>query len=101
MVALAFETGFIKRSSRLSADVFFDLLFYATSLSENSSLEYLVSYLHSQYGIKMRKQSLDERFHERCVNFVKEVLKQLIMETVLEKNKQMGLLTLNKNHTPC
>lgn len=58
--------------------MFFDLLFYASSLSENSSLEHLVSYLDSEYGIKMCKQSLDERFHAKTVNFVKEVLGRLI-----------------------
>jgi IS4 transposase len=64
----------------LTPAVFFDLLFYATSLSLNSSLEYLVSYLDNKYGIKIRKQSLDERFSERTVNFVKNVLILLIGE---------------------
>jgi hypothetical protein len=58
--------------------VFFDLMFYATSLSQNSSLEYLVSYLESRYGIQMRKQSLNDRFCEKSVNFVKVVLIRLI-----------------------
>jgi hypothetical protein len=62
----------------LSPEIFFDLLFYAVSLPQNSSLEYLVSYLESQYGIQMHKQSLDERFHELTVNFVKSVLSRLI-----------------------
>jgi hypothetical protein len=60
--------------------VFFDLLFYAVSLSQNSSLEYLVSYLGSRYGIEIRKQSLDERFCERTVDFIKSVLSRLIFE---------------------
>ena len=38
-----------------------------------------MSYLNKEYGIKIRKQSLDERFHERTVHFVKEVLKQVII----------------------
>jgi hypothetical protein len=53
-------------------------MFYASSLSNNSSLEHLVSYLDRRYDIQIRKQSLDERFSEKCVNFVKSVLKQLI-----------------------
>jgi len=48
------------------------------SLSSNSSLEHLVSYLESQYKIEMRKQSLDERFNKKAVNFVKNVLSRLI-----------------------
>jgi IS4 transposase len=76
--AMAVETGFSQRSSKLTPEVFFDLLFYAVSLSQNSSLEYLVSYLESKYDIKIRKQSLDDRFSERAVNFVKSVLGSLI-----------------------
>jgi len=56
------------------------LLFYAVSLSQNSSLESLVSCLDSQYGIEMSKQSLDERFSEKSKNFVKSVLGRLICE---------------------
>jgi hypothetical protein len=78
LCSLAIETGFCKRSSKLTPEVFFDLLFYATSLCRNSSLEYLVSWLESKYRIVMSKQSLDERFTERAVNFVKRVLEQLI-----------------------
>jgi len=40
----------------------------------------LVSYLDDQYGIEIRKQSLDERFNERTVHFVKCVLSRLIRE---------------------
>jgi hypothetical protein len=77
---LAEETGFCQRSSKLTPAVFFDLLFYAASLSQNCSLEYLVSCLGARYGIDMRKQSLDERFNERTVHFVKRVLCELIRE---------------------
>jgi hypothetical protein len=77
---LAIETGFCIRTSKLTPEVFFDLLFYAVSLSQNSSLEYLVSYLESQYGIEICKQSLDERFSERTVHFVKIVLSRVISE---------------------
>ena len=58
--------------------LFFDLLFYASSLSQNSSLEHLVSRLESVYGIEMEKQSFDERFTEKAVGCVKSVLSCLI-----------------------
>ena len=77
---LAIDTGFCQRTSPLAPEVFFDLLFYAVSLSQNSSLEYLVSYLDTQYGIQIRKQSLDARFTERTVDFVKAVLSRLLSE---------------------
>ena len=75
---LAKETGFSIRDSKLSPEVFFDLLFFASSLSQNSSLERLVSHLDSSHGIDIRKQSLDERFTEKTVDFVKAVLHRLM-----------------------
>jgi hypothetical protein len=57
-------SGFSQRKSKLTPRVFFDLLFYAVSHTQNTSLEYLVSCLESEYGISMSKQSLDERFIE-------------------------------------
>jgi len=77
---LAIESGFCTRKSKLLPEVFFDLMFYASSQSHNSSLESLVSYLYSTYGIDIKRQSLDERFKEKTVNFVKTVLKRLICE---------------------
>jgi hypothetical protein len=82
--SLAIDTGFCTRKSKLSAEVFFDLLFYASSQSHNSSLESLVSHLYSTYSIDIRKQSLDERFTEKTVKFVKTVLIRLIDEQFSE-----------------
>ena len=75
---LAKETGFSIRESKLSPELFFDLLFFASSVSHNSSLEHLVSHLESSHGIDICKQSLDERFTEKTVDFVKSVLSRLI-----------------------
>jgi predicted small integral membrane protein len=75
---LAKETGFCIRDSKLSPEVFFDLLFFASSHSHNSSLEHLVSHLYSSHVIDIRKQSLDERFTDKTVRFVKAVLSRLI-----------------------
>jgi hypothetical protein len=74
----AIETGFCIRKSKLTPEVFFDLMFYASSHTKNSSLEHLVSHLESNHGIDIHKQSLDERFTERTVRFVKAVLSSLI-----------------------
>jgi hypothetical protein len=74
----AIETGFCTRKSKLSPDVFFDLLFYASSHRDNSSLEHLVSHLYSNHSIDIRKQSLDERFTDKTVLFVKSVLSRLV-----------------------
>lgn len=58
--------------------MFFDLLLYCAANADNLSLERSVSRLSDFYGIDISKQALDDRFHERAVEFVKEILKQAI-----------------------
>jgi len=38
----------------------------------------MVSLLKSDFGITVNKQSLDERFNEKCICFVKSVLKEVL-----------------------
>lgn len=66
----------------MTPEVFFDLLFYASSLSQHSSLDKLVNHLKSEYEIDISKQSLDERFTEKTVAFVKRVLEDIIREQI-------------------
>jgi hypothetical protein len=94
---LAIETGFCIRKSKLTPEVFFDLLFYASSLSQNSSLEHLVSRLERKHGLDINKQSLDERFHEKTVHFVKSVLERLIRTQFSDMLISEGFL-VNFNH---
>ena len=81
---MAIETGFFAQESKLTPELSFDLMFYASSLLHNRSLDNLVSYLEIRYGIQIRKQLLDERFREKTVHFVKAVLRRLIHEQFLE-----------------
>ena len=64
----------------MSAEIFFDLLFYTVSNTEQGSLSNMISYLKAEYGIQMKKQSLDERFTEESVSFVKAILSEIVNE---------------------
>ena len=75
---LSVESGFCVRKAKLLAEVFFEMLFHASSRTQNSSLEYLVSYLYSNHGIDIRKQSLNDRFSDTTVCFMRLVLYSLI-----------------------
>jgi hypothetical protein len=77
---MAVSSGFCRRSSKLSAEVFLDLLLYVVSRRQSSSLSFMVSHLKSEFGINISKQSLDERFHSGCVAFVKAVLSEVLKE---------------------
>ena len=75
---LAVSSGFCERSSKLSPEIFFDMMFYTVSYTEQGSLSYMASLLKSDFGIEMTKQSLDERFNEKCVDFVNAVLREVL-----------------------
>jgi len=74
----AIAVGFFKRESKLSPALFFDLLFYCSTLNEEVSLSQMVVYLQERHHVSLRKQSLNNRFTERSVDFVKLVLKELL-----------------------
>ena len=64
----------------MSPAIFFDLLFYTVSHTEQCSLSYMVSVLSSEFGIHIKKQSLHERFTEKSVVYVKLVLSEVLSE---------------------
>jgi len=74
----AAASGFYKRKSDFTPAMFFDLLLYCASGSENYSLSQASSKFKTMHGFKLAKQSIDGRFTEGAVAFVKEILKELL-----------------------
>jgi hypothetical protein len=60
--------------------MFFDLLPDCASRTENGSLSFMVFYLKDRFGVEMTKQSLDERFNEKSVVFVRAVLSEVLRD---------------------
>jgi hypothetical protein len=58
--------------------MFFDLLLFCASSSNGVSLEQASTQLYTDYGLSITKQSINGRFNEGAVNFVKEVLKEVL-----------------------
>lgn len=83
--------GFCKRESKLSPELFFELLLYCSLRKEEVSLSQMVVYLADRYGVCLRKQSLDARFSDKCVSFIVSVLKE-ILEEKLSALYPLGLL---------
>lgn len=81
---MAVSSGFSQRNSKLSAEIFFDLLLYTVSDNEHKSLEQQAFLLQSNFGITIQKQSLHERFNSRCESFVKAVLASVLEEKFSE-----------------
>ena len=58
--------------------MFFDILLYCASQSQAYSLSQTSSRIKSCHRLRIAKQSIDGRFTEEAVTFVKEVLKELL-----------------------
>lgn len=88
----AAASGFYRRKSDFTPTMFFDILLYCASRSQACSLSQTSSKVKSYHGLKITKQSIDGRFTEEAVLFVKEVLKELL-ERQLSKVFCSGLLS--------
>lgn len=90
---IAAKTNFYKRKSGFTPVMFFDLLLYTASVSHHCSLDQMSSLAHVNFGVNITKQSIDERFNQEAVIFVKQVLKELL-EIELGKTYDVDFLTL-------
>jgi hypothetical protein len=74
----AAASGFYKRKCDFTPNMFFDILLYCASQSDTYSLSQVSSKVKTQHRVKITKQSIDGRFTEGAVAFVKEILKELL-----------------------
>ncbi len=76
---LAKEAGFdCRKGGKLKGFQFLDILLFTHFNFKQLSLNDLSSQLAIRYGIKIRKQSIDERFSNRAIDFFKIVLEKAI-----------------------
>ena len=73
------ETGFICRNSeKIDGFKFLDMLLFTHFNHKELSLNDLSIQLSRRYGIKISKQSIDERFSNKAVNFFKSILEKTL-----------------------
>lgn len=76
--AKARQSGFVKRKSKLTGSRFTNLMVFSNgNLAETSLLEMCQDYEYS-YGELLSKQSLDERFNEHSVVFLKMLIQEIL-----------------------
>jgi len=69
---LARQTRFIERStSQVSGQMFLNLNVLFEPSNSDSSLNDMCDFLEDHFGVRIRKQSLDERFNKEAVLFMK------------------------------
>lgn len=92
---LAKATNFIQRKSKLTAFKFLNTLMFVYQQGKELSLLDMCSDLYVQYGIKIKKQSLHERFNKKAVAFMKDVLHR-VLESQFEIANKEALPVFNR-----
>lgn len=88
---LAKETRFVQRKGKISGRLFFELIVFHSETLKSQSLNDLSVTLYDRHDIKIKKQSLHERFNNNAVFFLKEALNRML-------RKQLDLC-ITKNNT--
>lgn len=89
---LARGTKFIQRKSKLCAVKFLTTLMFVHQQGKDLSLLDICGDFHTQHGLQVRRQSIQERFNERAVAFMKAMLCKL-MESQLNVIGKEGRLS--------
>ena len=81
--SLARQTKFIERSSsRLTGQMFLQMNVFNIATGKDRSLSDDCDYLEDTYGLKLQKQSLDERYNTYAVAFMKQSYETLLKEVL-------------------
>ena len=72
------ETGFVQRKSKLKAWMFLETMMFQFKNQKKLSLVDLCRDIFVFYGIRLRKQSLDERFNIKAILFIKRIISKAI-----------------------
>lgn len=90
---LSKKSGFVKRKSKLNAEIFLAFNTFLSSDMCDKSLSTLCGRLAAQYNISISPQALSERFNECSVDFMQEVFNCMMMKqnkVLQNKNKELN-----------
>jgi hypothetical protein len=93
--ALAEETGFKTRKSKLTPSMFVDTVMFKEMNNAQVSLEDHCVALKQRYNMDIKKQSLAERFNDTAVKFIRELLNRHLsdqIDSAIERSKLGNIL---------
>lgn len=93
---LARQTKFVQRTSKLKPVAFLTSLMFAHQQGKDASLMSISGDLYSQEGIEIKKQSIDERFNSKTVDFFKATLTKLLHSELNTSDKDDALSYFNR-----
>lgn len=80
----ALKVGFVKRKSKLKPWMFIEAVIFQFQSQKETSLLSLVGDIFSRFGIRVKRQSLNERFNQYSISFIKELLKDALNKTIFK-----------------
>lgn len=93
---IAGETEFYKRKSDFTPAMFFDVLLYCANSNEPCSLDSAATRLNEIHGVKISKQSLNERFNKGAVVYVQEILTRVLEQQLCSEFQPLFLPQFNR-----
>ena len=79
---MAKETAFVQREGKINGTNFFDLIIFNNENLKDQSLNDLSIDLSEKYEVEITKQSLQNRFTENALAFLKKALEKLLNQQV-------------------
>lgn len=77
---LAEESGFVQRQRKLNGYAFLDLIVFFSDNLKTQSLNDLALILEEKHQINIQTQSLNERFNENALVFLKDALEKMLQK---------------------
>ena len=93
--SIAKETGFIQRNGKIDGFIFLDIILFTYFNQKELSLNDLSIEIKKRFGVKISKQSIDERFSNLSVLFFKKILEKAL-KIIIKKDHKIDFLTYDK-----
>jgi hypothetical protein len=77
--------GFVKRKSIFTPLMFFDVLITGSVQDTHMSLERNCEHIAAQYGVQIKKQSLDERYNSSALAFIKSLIEEQLQSQIIQE----------------
>ena len=84
--ALARETGFVQRQTRITAKGFLRMLLFDHLQYESPSLQQHALSLHDDNGQAVSKQAIDKRFNDKALLFIRKLFEILLNQQMVKEH---------------
>lgn len=85
ITAIARQTGFIRRDTKIDAMIFLKMLFFDHLQDDQPSLQQHAAGIYDDANVKVSKQAIDKRFNANAVEFIKKLFENFLNQSLQRK----------------